>query len=192
MELFVDTETSDKFNFKTQRYYDKNFPWMVQLGAVLAEEGIAYAELNLIVQPNGRTISEGAAAVHNISVETAQKVGVEEGFICWLLLELINHADTLVAHNYQFDSQILAAMFFRNGHDDAAADLVEGKKSFCTMQRTTNLCRLPGPYGFKWPKLVELHQFLFNEGFVGAHDAMYDIKATMKCYYELKKRGYIK
>ena len=192
MELFFDTETSDRFNFKTDHYYDKDFPWMVQLGAVLAEEGIAYAELNLIIRPNGRTVSDGAAAVHNISIETAQKVGLSEDHVCWLLLELINHADTLVAHNYQFDSQILAAMLFRNGHDDMAAELVKGKKSFCTMQRTTNLCRLPGPYGFKWPKLVELHQFLFNEGFVGAHDAMFDIKATMKCYYELKRKGHIK
>ncbi|MBU2685943.1 MAG: 3'-5' exonuclease [Gammaproteobacteria bacterium] len=192
MELFFDTETSDKFNFKTQRYTDLNFPWIVQLGMILAENEIPYVELNLIIQPEGRTISEGAAQVHNISVELAERVGVWESEVLSLVKKLIKHADLLIAHNYEFDSNLLASMFHKNGDKETAKHIKYDADFYCTMQRTTNLCRLPGSYGFKWPKLVELHQFLFNEGFVGAHDAMYDIKATMKCYYELKKRGLIK
>ena len=38
-------------------------------------------------------------------------------------------------------------------------------------------------------KLMELYRILFNEEFTGAHDAMADVTATMKCFFELKKRG---
>ena len=36
------------------------------------------------------------------------------------------------------------------------------RPGLCTMKTTTDLLRLPGPYGFKWPKLDELHAFLFG------------------------------
>uniref|UniRef100_A0A6M3XU98 Putative exonuclease n=2 Tax=viral metagenome TaxID=1070528 RepID=A0A6M3XU98_9ZZZZ len=191
MELFFDTETSDKFNFKTQRYTDDNFPWMVQLGAILADENIVYAELNLIVLPKGRKISDGAAAVHNISNEIAEKVGVSEEIVMDNFIELYSRAKTLVAHNYEFDSQIVAALLYRNDEKQYANKVIHTPDHFCTMKETTEICKLPGPYGFKWPKLSELYEFLFNEGFVGAHDAMFDIRATMKCYYELKRRELI-
>jgi len=189
MELFFDTETSDKFNFKIQHYYDENFPWPVQIGVVLAEEGIAYAELNLIVKPEGRIISEGAYKVHQIDTKLAERVGVFEADLLVTFMRLVKNADILVAHNYQFDSQIMAGSLFRCNYKKGAESLISNTPYFCTMKDSTNLCKLPGNYGsYKWPKLSELHQFLFNEGFMGAHDAMYDIRATMKCYYELKKR----
>jgi hypothetical protein len=66
------------------------------------------------------------------------------------------------------------------------------KSTFCTMEKSTNLVKLPGKYGkYKWPKLVELYKFLFNEELTGAHDALVDILATRRCYYELLKRGIV-
>jgi DNA polymerase III subunit epsilon len=189
MELFFDTETSDLFKFGVQKYSDDNFPWVVQLGAVLAESEVIYAELNVIIQPEGREISDEAARVHQIDQDLAKQVGVWESDVASIMSSLIRRAETLVAHNYDFDSQMLAAMFKRNG-PSSVVDALFGPNSFCTMRETTDLCQLSGgPYGqYKWPKLQELHQFLFNEPFVGAHDAMFDIRATMKCYYELKRR----
>lgn len=192
MELFFDTETSDKFNFKTQNYKSKNFPWIVQIGAVLADEGIAYAELNCIIQPDGRIISEGAAKVHQIDVKDAIKYGVPEAKVLDIFMAMSDLAEVIVAHNFNFDAQIMAATLLRNGFALKAEELLYKKKSYCTMQNTTALCKLPGPYGYKWPKLQELHQHLFKENFIGAHDAMFDIRATMKCYYKLKEDGWIK
>ena len=192
MELFFDTETSDKFNFKTASYKDSDFPWLVQLGAVLAENGIAYAEINVIILPDGRTIAEGAQRVHNISVETAEKVGFPEDLVMENFITLANHAEVLVAHNYQFDSQIIAALLYRNDELKFARKILFDSKHFCTMKETTDICKLPGKYGWKWPKLSELYWFLFQEKMVGAHDAMFDIKATMRCYYELKERELVK
>jgi hypothetical protein len=59
------------------------------------------------------------------------------------------------------------------------------------MQKSTNFCAISGPYGFKWPKLSELHYKLFGVGFNEAHNAAIDIHATAKCFWELKKRGLI-
>ena len=60
------------------------------------------------------------------------------------------------------------------------------------MLASTNYCAIPGSYGkFKWPKLQELYVKLFNEKFEGAHDALADIEATVKCYFELVKLSII-
>jgi len=49
-----------------------------------------------------------------------------------------------------------------------------------------------GKYGkYKWPKLMELHTKLFSVGFEEAHDAIADIRATAKCFFELQRLGII-
>lgn len=40
----------------------------------------------------------------------------------------------------------------------------------------------------KWPTLQELHTFLFGVGFEGAHDALVDVRACAKCYWEIQRR----
>jgi len=61
-------------------------------------------------------------------------------------------------------------------------------QKICTMQSTTDICKLPSQYGFKWPSLQELHKFLFGCDFEGAHDASDDVTAMAKCFFELKRR----
>jgi hypothetical protein len=57
------------------------------------------------------------------------------------------------------------------------------------MESSTNYCRIPGPYGYKWPKLSELHFKLFGEYFEEAHNASVDVRATFRCFWEMRKRG---
>lgn len=57
------------------------------------------------------------------------------------------------------------------------------------MMAATDYLGMQGKTGNKPPKLVELHQELFGEGFPDAHRALDDAKATMRCYQELLKRG---
>ena len=60
------------------------------------------------------------------------------------------------------------------------------------MATTTEFCQLPGRYkNYKWPKLEELHRILFKEEFDGAHDAMGDVKAMVRCFFELDRLGVI-
>ena len=60
------------------------------------------------------------------------------------------------------------------------------KTRICTMQSSTDYCALPGKFGYKWPKLQELHQRLFGNRFEEAHDAAADISATYRCFCRLR------
>ncbi|MBR3480843.1 MAG: hypothetical protein IKH32_09190 [Prevotella sp.] len=70
-------------------------------------------------------------------------------------------------------------------------DEVGKKRGICTMQSSTDFCRIRGYYGYKFPKLQELYWKLFGEDFDDAHNAMSDIEATERCFWELKKSGII-
>jgi DNA polymerase-3 subunit alpha len=67
------------------------------------------------------------------------------------------------------------------------------------MNSTIDFCKLPrknandnGEFNwYKRPKLWELHKKLFNEYFIGAHDAMTDVEATLRCTIELNKNWLI-
>src|SRR5690606_32883003 len=93
----------------------------------------------------------------------------------------------LVAHNISFDEKIVGAEFLRSGFPNS----IPSKNRICTMQSTTNFCAIQGNYGYKWPKLNELHIKLFGYDFEDAHNAVADINATVKCFWELKKRRLI-
>jgi DNA polymerase III subunit epsilon len=95
----------------------------------------------------------------------------------------ITQTSVLIAHNMQFDEKILGAEFLRAGRPN----VVESKTRRCTMQESTDYCRLPSPYGYKWPTLPELHMLLFGTSFGGAHQALADVRACARCYFELKR-----
>lgn len=62
------------------------------------------------------------------------------------------------------------------------------------MMSSTNFCKLPNPSGrkgYKWPKLTELYNVLFEEEMEDAHDAMGDVTALAKCFFALKDKGII-
>ena len=192
--LFFDTETSDLINFKA-RDTDPSQPWVCQLAMILDTPDAPPQQVSLIVQSDGLPMSKGAQDVHGISVEIANYCGIESGAALGLFINFALRADLLVAHNYTFDIRLLNIMAKRICNE-AAEDMtrVKAMSKLCTMQATTKLCQLPypsGKAGFKWPKLEELHQFLFNEEMENAHDAMADVLATRRCYYELVKRGVV-
>ena len=97
----------------------------------------------------------------------------------------LDAAACIVCHNVEFDKKIVGAEMIRLGMRDE----VGMKKSLCTMLASTNFCRIRGYYGYKYPKLQELYWKLFGEDFDDAHNAMNDIEATERCFWELKKRG---
>jgi DNA polymerase III epsilon subunit-like protein len=116
---------------------------------------------------------------------------MQEGYSITNVLQqfdkLIQQADCLVAHNMSFDEKIVGAEFIRNGMTNP----VPNKRKICTMESTTSFCAINGLYGYKWPKLSELHYKLFRTFFEEAHNAAADIRATAKCFWELKRIGEI-
>ena len=185
MYLFFDTETTGvPRNYKAPASDLRNWPRLVQLAWLLAdEEANEVASAEYIVKPDGFTIPKDAAKIHGITTEMAAQNGVEIKSILTAITPNIKKASMLVAHNIQFDEKILGAELLRAGYPN----LVESKQRKCTMQGATNYCRLPGPYGYKWPTLEELHMKLFNAPFDGAHRALVDVRACARCYFELRR-----
>ena len=187
MELFFDTETSDMYKFK-KPYSDFTQPWIVQLGFILSERDSIFQEGNLLISAGERKISSGAEAVHCISVESTNKGGLKQDEVLKLFESLILRADILVCHNTAFDMKVVLSNAYKIYSDEALLRLTTSSYQYCTMLNGTHVCKLPGRYGkYKWPKLQELHKFLFGEEFKDAHDALADVRACRRCYYEMNK-----
>jgi len=189
MYLFFDTETTGlPRNWKAPVTDFNNWPRLVQLAFLLYDRnGNKISGGDYIVKPEGYSIPTDASRIHGISTERAIKEGHALKDVLLNFQTLIEQADYLVAHNMSFDEKIVGAEFLRN----KMADSIAPKKKICTMQSTTNFCAITGSYGYKYPKLSELHYKLFKTGFDEAHNAAVDINATAKCFWELKRLGKI-
>ena len=185
--LFYDTETTGLINVSYDSWKTRpdGFPRIVELAWILTDAaGQVLNEHVSIFKPDGYEIPVGASNVHGITTEKAHELGVPEGPVIAQFAQDASKATHLVAHNIQYDYPIVGAALVRHG---IPGDY-ERKLQICTMNSSTSYCRIPGRYGSpKKPKLIELHHKLFNEGFEGAHSALDDIRATSRCFFELKK-----
>ena len=189
MYLFFDTETTGlPKNWKAPVTNLNNWPRLVQLAYLYYDNnGNKISGGDFIVKPEGFTIPAEASRVHGISTERALREGESITSVLQHFNSLIEQASYLVAHNISFDEKIVGSEFLRNGMQNS----IPSKNKICTMERTTRFCAINGPYGYKWPKLSELHYKLFGTGFEEAHDASVDVTVTAKCFWELKRLGEI-
>lgn len=197
MYLFFDTETTG-FPPKAR---------MTQLGFMLFDiDGNELTRFNSLIKPDGwevpnkeywirEGLSEEEAIKkggffddNNMSTERCEAEGIPVFTALRAFQDNLKKCKYKVAHNLNFDNQILAKEIRLAGIETA---LFQFKKGYCTMHTTTNLVKAPGKYPgkYKWPKLEELHTFLFGETFDGAHDAFADVEALAKCFFELKNRN---
>ncbi|MEX0810747.1 MAG: 3'-5' exonuclease [Chitinophagales bacterium] len=189
MYLFFDTETTGlPRSWKAPVSDLNNWPRLVQLAFLLYDDaGNKIEGGDYIIRPDGFTIPNDAARVHGITTERALDEGVEIQGVLEEFHDFIDESKFLVAHNISFDEKIMGSEFLRHQMEDITAK----KPKICTMHKSTDFCRIPGRYGFKWPKLSELHYKLFGSDFEEAHNAAADINATAKCFWELKRLGKI-
>ncbi len=184
--LFFDTETTG-VSADAQ---------IIQFGAILWEydtkKKVFHEErvINQFIKPTVK-IHPAAQEIHWITKEKLEIFLTIDEYI----RELISHikrADLLVAHNYAFDKKMLAREIDR--HNLTKIFDIENMKSICTMLSTVDFCKLPSKRNeYKRPKLNELYPLLFNwEQFVDAHDALADIRATARCFFELVNKWIIK
>ena len=189
MYLFFDTETTGlPKNYKAPVTNLNNWPRMIQVAWILCDnDGNRIEEESFIIKPENFIIPKEASNVHGISTEKALEEGEDLTEILIKFSKLVDKADYIVAHNISFDEKILGAELLRK---NVKSDF-EKKRKLCTMNASTDYCKIPGPYGYKWPKLSELHIKLFGKDFEGAHDAFADIDATEKCFWEMRTLGLI-
>ena len=189
MYLFFDTETTGlPKNWKAPVTDTNNWPRMIQLAWLLYDNvGNLIKSNDYIIKPEGFSIPIEASKIHGISTEKALNEGEDLTNVLNEFANLINESSHIVAHNISFDEKIVGAEFLRKNINNSLFQ----KPRLCTMNSSTNYCRIPGQYGFKWPKLSELHIKLFGENFEEAHNAAADINATAKCFWKMREIGLI-
>ena len=192
--LFFDTETTG-----LPKDYDApssdidNWPRLVQLSWIVTDKfQNIITKHNIYIKPKGFVIPSEATKIHGITTQYALDNGIDVVSALKMLQHDLQNVRYVVGHNVLFDEKIVEAEYNRADYDMIAFFNNYDQESLCTMKSTTNFCKIPDRYyrGYKYPTLQELHKKLFDKEFLGAHDAFFDISATMKCFWELKKRGW--
>jgi DNA polymerase-3 subunit epsilon len=189
--LFFDTETNGLPNFRAPNN-DRAQPHIVQIAAMICNEaGNVKSTLNTLISRDGWIIGEELQAINGISNEDCDTFGIPIELALSLMMEMRNKCEVGVAHNISFDNRMLEieASRLRRSWTGQAYSWE------CTAAMTTPICKMPptpkmlaaGFDKFKMPKLIEAHQHLFGEGFDKAHDAMADVMACKRIYFECKR-----
>lgn len=189
--LLFDTETTGKpKNYKSPITDTDNWPRLVQLSWIITnDEQEILKEADYVIKPDGFIISDEVSKIHGITQEIAENAGLDLRETIDEFLEDAYGCECIVGHNIEFDMNVVGSELVRLGISYYDFDMIQ---KICTMKKSTNYCKIKGPYGFKWPKLGELYYLLFNEYMENAHNALYDIRATMKCFFKLKELNVIK
>jgi DNA polymerase-3 subunit epsilon len=111
----------------------------------------------------------------------------------------------LVGHNISFDINMVKVELLRliyekdlqkseklvKSYKDNLYLLTNYKNIYCTLKESIELCNIKtlDKYGkeyLKYPKLIELHNKLFNTNPNNLHNALNDILVTLRCFMKLK------
>jgi DNA polymerase III epsilon subunit-like protein len=150
-----------------------NWPHIVSISWVIldVETNKLESRNSFIVKPIGWMIPPDSTKIHGISHDHAMKVGTHLSEVLQVFSK--QKYDYLVAHNVDFDFNVLMNAY----RWDLGVDIDDTQyRRKCTMKLSTDLCRLPGEWGNRWPKLSELYEFAFNRKPVSTslHNSIYD------------------
>ncbi len=178
--LFFDTETTSPYQTKAR---------LVQLAYLLTDEYAKPLDTFVeIIRPEGFIIENDH--IHGITHKMARSEGIELQEALISFMSVLRRADKIVAHHIEFDKKIIfnelkATQLTKQYFTDLYA-----KPAHCIMQESMAFCGLKkeGTDLLKYPKLSELHEILFQKGLPKEKSAYFDAQATMRCFFELKKR----
>jgi len=183
MKIFVfDTETTWFIN-KKETDLDLQ-PKIIQFAGIMWEiidwKFTEEKRVDILINPK-TPIPYASSEVHHIyDIDIKKSPYIED--VLDEILEYINEPDMIIWHNIEYDQDMIKLELKRQ----ASEYKYKPKQVFCTMKSTVNFCALEGNWKrFKYPKLWELHKKLFSEYFIGAHDALTDVEATLRCFVEL-------
>lgn len=219
MKIFTifDTETTGLFNTKDKpkegifkarnpMIHPEDYPRVFQLAFIrLDENGTILEEFSEFIKPDGWEIPTGEGSEfwsdHGYTTEECSRVGVPISYALEKFVTSIGESDYLVAHNLDFDHPVILAEVARDC--TKFPDGFKAPKKLCTMKTTIEYVNAPhspeniAKWEFlrnkaKFPKLEELHEKLFSEGFDGAHNALNDVRATFRCLLGIRDLNLIK
>lgn len=161
MYLFFDTETTGlPRSWNAPIEFVANWPRVVEIAwLTFDEDGKEKGKKSFIIKPDGFKIPDEAAMIHGITTDLAAQSGKDLYEVLDLFSDDVLNSELLVGHNIYFDERVIGAEFIRA----KKTNVLEGKRKLCTMTSSAEFCKLPGNYGYKNPKLVELYEILFGK-----------------------------
>lgn len=167
-----------------------DYPYIVSLAWKINDEETRY----FIINQEGRKIPPEATAIHGITDEMCDASPHKIDNVLPVFLVEGQGANFTIGHNIFYDSSTIKANWLRliqlgklvPESYQLIEELLHKDRRIDTMMASIKYCNIPGKYGAKWPKLTELHQKLFNEGFE-AHNSKDDVNATRRCCVKLRE-----
>lgn len=178
--VFIDTECSEDNNYRTRIV---SISWMITSTDKVIEKLQDY-----LVKPDWKALYPRRNIAHGISMSYALKNGLHIVHVLNALMEDLKESEyIIVGHKVEFDLDAIQDELDRC----RLVFNINSLPSICTMTSSTAVCKLEKARNgeYKWPTLMELHQYLFGKGFFHAHTSKADVEATARCFFELRNRG---
>ena len=163
------------------------YPEILQIAWILTNKKGVILKKNSFIIDTPFIKNNDSSEFVNVDFKTARKVSFPIKKILKKLKEDVEICDYVVAHNIEFDLEVLEHFFLTV----EGVNPFKSKETICTMKSTINYCRIPNNYGFKYPKLSELFLKLFDYQINNSHNAEVDVLHTLKCFKKLKNLGLI-
>lgn len=182
------------------------WPTVVQFSYVIYDlslNDIVESKDYIIKVPESILISEESTKIHGITKEISNKKGILIDDVLNEFFYYLRGVDLIIGHNISFDINMVKVELLRIIYSDklcieqlktCKCDLhymTNYKNICCTLQDSIKFCNIQAinkfgkPY-LKYPKLIELHQKLFNSSPNNLHNSFNDILVTLRCFMKLK------
>lgn len=157
----------------------------------------------IIKVPENIKISEDSAKIHRITNEISSNSGIPIYEALSEFFYYLKETDYVIGHNINFDINMikveLLRIIFNNLVDQSVIKdykynlhyISNYKNIYCTLQESIDICNIKaidkfGKEYLKYPKLIELHQKLFNSNPSDLHNSFIDILVTLRCFMKLR------
>lgn len=166
--------------------YIVQFSWMVY---DTSKNKVLNVEDHIVRIPKGLKMKQESIEIHGITNEKMKREGKEITEVLDKFMKDVRKSKILVAHNLKFDLNMISVEQIRHCYKKTLSDL--RKKFYCTMNEGKNITDLY--YYSKYydrmvlkpPKLIELHEKLFNETPKNLHNSLIDILVCFRCFGKL-------
>ena len=204
--ITFDTETTGlpKIKMITEKTLHL-WPHIVQFSYVIYdnETNIVLKTVDHIIKvPDNVVISEENSNIHGITDTMSKTSGQDIEDVLSVFMEDYNNADIIVAHNMEFDFNIIKVELMRQIYNDKQTVvkkekitqnlncLKSSKKLCCTMQESVEICNIKtltkdGREYTKFPSLSELHKHLFHVVPKKLHNSLNDVLICLRCFYKM-------
>lgn len=186
-KIIFDTETTGipqrkGFNnyFHPRELVRYNSSRIVQIAYIILDKNNnEIKKYSAIIKPDNFFIEN--SHIHNISQDKAESEGIDFKDMISIFYNDLKNCDTIVAHNLSFDINILLSECYRYGFE-TIVDEINLKKQYCTMLKAKEILLEKDS---KYPRLIELYNYIYNEQWTQIHDATDDCIKCQKCYLKL-------